>query len=177
MSTSKPRDAGGPSPIVSSAHLAAGASPSLSEVEFGLMLAAQAFQRWIVRCMAASGLPDMSPLEVMILHTVRHRNRPKRLLDIALVLDIEEPHLITYAIRKLAKAGLVATSRVGKEKRVAATPHGAAFCARYATLREQLLVSAVNAAGPGEASLSEAATLLRMLSGIYNQAARAAATL
>jgi predicted MarR family transcription regulator len=93
------------------------------------------------------------------------------------VLDIEEPHLIAYAIRKLEKAKLVTASRVGKEKRVAATPHGAAVCARYAALREQLLVNVVTAAGPGETSLSELATLLRMLSGTYNQAARAAATL
>ncbi|MCA3674350.1 MAG: transcriptional regulator, partial [Methylobacterium sp.] len=39
-------------PIVSSAHLASGASPSLSEFEFGLILVSHAFERWMVRCMA-----------------------------------------------------------------------------------------------------------------------------
>ena len=38
-----------------------------------------------------------------------------------LVLDIEDAHVATYAIRKLEEAGLVATSRAGKEKLVAAT--------------------------------------------------------
>ncbi len=35
-------------PIVSSAHLAAGAMPSLSELEFGLILLGHAFERWMV---------------------------------------------------------------------------------------------------------------------------------
>lgn len=42
-------------PIVSSAHLAAGAMPALSELEFGLILLGHAFNRWMVRCAAAAG--------------------------------------------------------------------------------------------------------------------------
>jgi hypothetical protein len=90
--------------IVSSAHLADGAAPTLSELEFSSTLAAAAYQRWIVRCAAAAGLA-LAPLEVLILHTVRHRDRAKRIADIALVLDVEDTHLITYAIRKLERAG------------------------------------------------------------------------
>src|SRR5690349_10270658 len=74
------------SPVVSSAHLAAGAAPALSEAEFGLILAGQAFQRWMVRCMAAAGMPGLSPVEVLVLHTVHHRNRPKRQAEILLAL-------------------------------------------------------------------------------------------
>ena len=43
-------------PIVSSAHLATGLMPSLSELEFGLILLGHAFNRWIVRCAAAAGV-------------------------------------------------------------------------------------------------------------------------
>jgi predicted MarR family transcription regulator len=164
-------------PIVSSAHLAAGASPALSEVEFSLTLVGNAYQRWMVRCMAASGMPALSPLEVLILHTVRHRDRPKSMGDIALVLDIEETHLATYAVRKLTGLGLVTTIRRGKEKIVTATAEGVALCDRYGALREKLLVSAVSASGAAEDRLSAIAALLRSLSGFYNQAARAAATL
>ena len=166
-----------PGPVVSSAHLAAGASPGLSEVEYGLILAGHAFQRWIVLCAAAAGAPGLSPTEVLVLHTVHHRGRPKRLAEILLALAIEDAHIATYAIRKLEGAGLVETGRAGKEKLVAATPAGAAFCARYAEVREGLLARAVRAAGPGEAPLSDLAALLRTLSGFYDQAARAAATL
>ncbi|HHN66984.1 MAG TPA: transcriptional regulator, partial [Thermopetrobacter sp.] len=57
-------------PIVSSAHLASGASPALSELEFGMILAFHAFERWMVRCMAAAGQPGLGPLDVLVLHAV-----------------------------------------------------------------------------------------------------------
>jgi predicted MarR family transcription regulator len=166
-----------PEPVVSSAHLAAGASPGLSEVEYGLILAGHGFNRWMVRCMAAAGRPGMSTTEILILHTVRHRDRPKRLADILLVLDIEDAHIASYAIRKLEEAGLVATGRAGKEKLVAATEAGATLCAAYAEVRERLLARPLRGAGPAEAQLSQVAELLRGLAGFYEQAARAAATL
>lgn len=164
-------------PVVSSAHLAAGASPGLSEVEFGMMLAMRAYERWMVRCMAAAGVAGLSPLDVLVLHTVRHRDRPKRLADIALVLDIEEPHIAAYSVRKLQAAKLVTTSRAGKDKLVAATEAGLAACARYTTIRERLLAEPMHASGPAGPVLSEAGALLRSLSGFYQQAARSAATL
>jgi len=162
--------------IVSSAHLADGAAPALSELEFSLTLAATAYQRWITRCAAAAGL-TLSPLEVLILHTVRHRDRPKRLGDITLVLDIEDTHLATYALRKLETAGLVETRRQGKERLVVATDAGIRFCQQYRDIRELVLADAVAGEGPDADALSQAADLLRRMSGQYNQAARAAATL
>lgn len=165
------------SPVVSSAHLAAGQSPSLSEVEFGLILAGHSFSRWMIQCMAAAGYPNLSPVEILILHTVRHRSKPKRLAHICLVLDIEDTHLATYAIRKLERAQLVKTGREGKEKVVSATDLGVAACKKYAEIRERLLVQSVERSGISQESLSDLASLLRVLSGYYDQGARAAATL
>ncbi|WP_336965590.1 winged helix DNA-binding protein [Sphingobium aquiterrae] len=163
-------------PVVSSAHLAAGASPALSELEFSLTLVATAYHRWIARCAAAAG-QQLSPMEVLVLHSIRHRDRPKRLNDITLVLDIEDTHLATYAIRKLETAGLVRAKRAGKEKLLVATEKGIEFCELYRQIREKLLVGRARAGGPSEEDLSEMAERLRGLSGSYNQAARAAATL
>ena len=165
-----------PRPIVSAAHLASGASPALSELEFSLTLAYNAFQKWMVRCAAAAGM-QLSPLEVLILHTVRHRDRPKRFMEILLVLHIEDAYLANYAISKLQKAGLIRSHRAGKEKMVEATKAGVTFCDTYRDVRERLLVDSVKAGGISEDSLSETAARLRKLSGDYNEAARAAATL
>ena len=142
-----------------------------------MILAGHAFHRWMVLCAAAAGAPGLSATEVLILHTVHHRGRPKRQAEILLALAIEDTHIATYAIRKLQSAGLVATSRVGKEKLVTATEAGAVLCGRYAEVREQLLARSVDGSGPSAAALSEVAALLRTLSGHYEQAARAAATL
>lgn len=162
-------------PIISSAHLASGGSPGLSELEFSLTLAASAYQRWLVRCAAAAGA-QLTPLEVLVLHTVRHRDRPKRFMDIMLVLHIEDAHLANYAVRKLSAAGLVVSGRAGKEKVIEITPAGVRFCDAYRDVRERVLIDSVKA-GLSEEALSDMAAKLRMLSGDYNQAARAAATL
>lgn len=85
--------------IASSAHLAGGSAPDLSEVEFGLMIASHAFDRWTVRCMAAAGLPDLTPTDVMVFHHVFHRQRPKKLADICFTLNVEDTHIVNYALK------------------------------------------------------------------------------
>ena len=174
MKTKKPSSVG---PIVASAHLASGAMPGLSEFEFGLMMASHAFDRWIVRCMAAAGMPGLAPLDVMVLHTVNHRGRAKTLADICLVLNIEDTHLATYAIRKLVKTGLVISGKVGKEKSVAMSEKGTALCERYREIREALLVGATTVYNQDDMLFTKLANELRILSGQYDQATRAAASL
>ncbi len=94
-------------PIVSSGHLASGALPALSEFEFGMIMTVHAFNRWMVRCMAAAGMPDLSPLDVLVLHNVNHRGKAKRLADVCLVLNIEDTHVVSYSLKKLEKLKLV----------------------------------------------------------------------
>ena len=164
--------------IVSSAHLADGGAPSLSEFEYGLFISGNAFERWIVRCMAAAGHPDFGPLDVMVVHTVNHRARDKRLADICFVLNIEDTHLVNYALKKLVKAGLVETEKRGKETVYRTTKQGAEACRRYRTVRELCLVETIKAVGNyDEDEIAAVARFLRALSGLYDQAARAATSL
>jgi len=164
-------------PIVSSSHLATGEMPALSEFEFGLILASQAFDRWMVRCMAAAGVTGVNALDVLVLHSVNHRRRAKTLSDICMVLSIEDTHVATYAIRKLEKVGLVVSGKAGKEKTVAITKEGEAACERYRLIRERLLVKTAKTLGLSNEAASELAGELRALSGHYAQAARSAASL
>ena len=87
--------------IVSSAHLVAEEAAETSELEYGLCVATNAFNQWIVRNMAAAGVPGSGPLDVMVLHTVNHRDRPKKLADICFTLNIEDTHTVNYALKKL----------------------------------------------------------------------------
>lgn len=164
-------------PIVSSSHLAQGAMPALSEFEFGLIMASHAFHRWMVRCMTAAGHPGMSALDVLVLFSVHHRTKPKRLADICLVLNVEDTHLVTYALRKLEAAGLVKSGKSGKEKTVTLTEKGEQACIKYREVREDLLVDTIRSLGLKPETASELARELRVLSGHYDQAARAAASL
>ena len=169
-------------PIVSSAHLVSERAASLSEFEYGLIVAANAFNRWIVRAMGATGLKDLGALDVLVLHSVNHRKKKKKLADLCFVLNVEDTHTVTYALRKLTRLGLVAGTRRGKEIFYTTTEAGQEACARYRAVREDCLVNAFGAFAGGkiedrDAEVGEAAELLRALSGLYDQAARAAASL
>jgi predicted MarR family transcription regulator len=164
-------------PIVSSGHLASGALPSLSEFEFGMTMLNHAFHRWMVRCMAAAGVPDLSPFDVLVLHNVNHRNKPKRLADICLVLNVEDTHIVNYSLKKLEKLRLIKGGKAGKEKVVTITSAGQQACEKYRTVREELLVQSVLGTSVDAKKLSTFAAELRSLSGHYDQAARAAASL
>lgn len=183
---------GGPLRILSSAHLADGEWGELSEFEFGLIVAAHAFDRWAVRCMAAAGMPDLTITDVLVLHHVHHRGRSKKLADICFTLNYEDAHVVAYALRKLTGLGLVRGEKAGKEVFHSTTAAGAALVSRYRAVRERCLLASVPdhlggmgeppSAGRGQpadggAELAHLARMLRALSGLYDQAARAAASL
>ena len=162
---------------MSASLLADGALPALSEMEFALTVANNAFSRWMVRCMSAAGLSGLTPIEVLILFSVSHRNREKTLSDLCLVLNIEDTHLVTYGVKKLVSLDLVKAGKRGKEKTVQISDRGYAACKRYKEIREELLVQSVKDLSLNPDEISKLASLLRALSGQYDQATRGAASL
>ena len=73
-------------------------------------------------------------------------------------------------------------SKSGKETIYAISPAGRAACERYRQVREDCLIGAFEAFAGGRRDdlnreVGAAAELLRALSGLYDQAARAAASL
>jgi predicted MarR family transcription regulator len=164
-------------PIVSSAHLVSPRSSEMSEFEFGLIVAGNAFHRWIVHCMSAAGLKDLMPLDVLVLHHVTHRARNKRLADICFIMNVEDTHLINYSLKKLQNLGVVVSSKSGKDVTYSSTDTGREAVERYRAIRESCLIDALNADDGLNRDIGELARLLRVLSGIYDQAARSAASL
>ena len=164
-------------PIVSSAHLAQPGAEGVSEFEYGLIVMSGAFERWTVRCMAAAGLSELSHLDVLVLHSVNHRDRDKRATDICFVLGIEDTHTVTYALKKLVKLELVERHKRGKESYFTTSASGQAACEKYRNVREACLLESLEALGLSETEFQDVGSRLRTLSGLYDQAARAAASL
>lgn len=160
--------------IVTSAHLVSEKSPELSELEFGLIILGHAFNRWMIRCMSAAGVKDMAPMEVLVLHHTHHRGVEKRLADICFVLNVEDTHVVSYALKKLVAAGYVSSTKRGKEVFFRTTDEGAALCQRYREVREACLMPGFSGTEEENGRIGDAARLLRTLSGRYDQAARAA---
>jgi len=163
--------------IVSSRHLAEGTGWEASEFEYGLIIAYNAFTRWMSRCMAAAGKADLTPLEILVLHNTNHRGREKRLTDICFLLNIEDTHTVNYALRKLVKSGLIAAEKRGKEVFYHASDAGATLCEDYRKIREACLLEGMPQGEATGEEMRRIAAALRTMSGQYDQASRAAASL
>lgn len=156
--------------IVSSAHLATSRLPELSEFEYGLILAAHALDRWMVRCMAAAGAQDMSALEVTVLCLLARKGGQARQADIAIALGIEDTHQVAYVLKKLFSLKLLQRARSGKEVMYAISPAGGALCQQYAQVRETCLMQGLGSEEIDGESLSAVVQILETLSGCYNRA-------
>ena len=173
--------------IVSSSHLVSEKAAELSEVEYGLIVGWNAFGKWMVKAMATAvadagmmvtGGTDLAVLDILCLHSVNHRERPKKLGDICFKLNVEDSHTVNYALKKLIKMKLVSSEKHGKEVFYATTACGVDLCLKYRAVRESCLVDGfVDFDGEKRAELGEVARQLRILSGLYDQAARSATNL
>lgn len=163
--------------IVSSRHLAEGECWEASELEYGMIIAYNAFTRWMSRCMAAAGNADLTPLEILVLHNTNHRGREKRLTDICFLLNIEDTHTVNYALRKLLKSDLVEAEKRGKEVFYRTSKAGSDLCEAYRTIRQTCLLEGLGRMDTSGEELRQVAASLRTMSGQFDQASRAAASL
>ena len=85
--------------------------------------------------------------------------------------------MVNYALKKLHNLGLIATEKRGKEVLYSTNDKGQALCASYFDVREQVLVSSLAGGDEESFELQELARFLRTLSGLYDQASRAATSL
>jgi predicted MarR family transcription regulator len=92
-------------------------------------------------------------------------------------MNIEDTHLVNYALKKLQGLGVVVSQKNGKDVTYAASDEGRQYVQRYRDIRESCLIDALKADDGLNRDIGELARLLRVLSGMYDQAARAAASL
>src|SRR3546814_5165892 len=111
------------------------------------MMANNACNRWVVGGMNAAGSGDLAALDVLVLHSINHRDRAKRLADICLVLNIEDSHTVNYAVKKLVRTGLVQGEKRGKEIFYSTSAAGREACLNYRKVREELLINGVRRHG------------------------------
>jgi len=149
---------------------------SLTQFELALVVANNAFEQWVSRCGAAAGGGGFASLDLLVLSNVNHRLRDKRVVDICFAMKVEDSHTVAYSLKKLGNAGLVSSQRNGKETRFATTDAGKKLCDDYYKVRRKFLVESLSVLAEDELDLEAVAARLRVLSGLYEQAARNAAT-
>ncbi|MDB6157494.1 MAG: hypothetical protein JWO04_1200 [Gammaproteobacteria bacterium] len=149
----------------------------VAELEYALMRSFEAFGRWQAECLANVVDLVASGPENALLHIIRMNDRPKSIHDLAHMTNREDIPNIQYSLRKLIKAGFVVrrgSGRAGVLYEV--TPLGLDVTDRYAGVRATLLIDAIKSVPELAHRLEEATRTLELMTGIYAQAARAAAT-
>jgi len=147
-------------------------SQELSDFEYALIILMFGFQRWVENCMGAANVHGLNALDTLVLHAVNHRARGKRLAEICMVLNIDDTHLVTYALKKLATAELVLVTPQGRERHFETTVRGEKACLEYRVVRENFLVPSLAwFSGRGD-TVTDTAGFLRMMTALYDQAGR-----
>lgn len=152
-------------------RLAASELGAITRFEQNLQVLGNAFEQWVKRCGGKSGLATFSSTEIAILHRIGRADTPKRIADLCFALKIEDTHIVTYAVKKLAKAGLVTSTKSGKDTYFQATATGAERIGAYAENKQINLGSAL-AMFSEDIDLTRLGEQLLVLSAVYEQAAR-----
>lgn len=159
-------------------HLAKSAGEiEATELEFALMRAFEGFGRWQSECLAnVCDLAATGP-ENALLHIIRMNERPKSIKDLARLTNRDDVPNIQYSLRKLIGAGLVLRKGAGRSGvSYECTLEGRRVTDDFGALRQQLLLAEIASLPGFSARLAEAARTLNVLSGIYEEVARVAAT-
>jgi predicted MarR family transcription regulator len=160
-------------------HLARDAHEvELTEFEYAAIRFYAAFQRWNEAAVQAAGGAALTFTEASMLHVVRMQERPKSISLIATLLNRDDLSNLQYGLRKLRSHDLIrptgGTSRKGFAYEV--TPRGRALTDRIAAIATELVFSSTRAIADVEPKLVASADLLRLMTGIFDEAARIAGT-
>ncbi|WP_274627037.1 winged helix DNA-binding protein [Arvimicrobium flavum] len=150
---------------------------SVADIEYALIRCFEAFGHWQAECLASVVEFAASGPENALLHMIRMNDRPKSVRDLAHMANRDDIPNIQYSLRKLIKGGLVVRSGSGRSGvTYETTALGRSVTDRYADVRADLLIDAVERMPDLAKRLEAAAHTLDLMTGIYEQAARTAAT-
>ena len=147
----------------------------LSELELALTILWNSVRRWLSQRSQARPTTGLADLDVFLLHLLVYRNKQLRATDLAFALSIDDMHVVSYSLKKLARLGMISSARIGKEVFYEPTQQGRQHYLDFLEDREQYLEPAMTLIAHDH-DLKSLTTLLRALSGVYEQAARSAAS-
>ena len=148
----------------------------LSELELTVTVLWNSVRRWMNQRSNASAINGLSDLDVFLLHLLVYRNRQLRGVDLAFALSIDDMHLVMYSLKKLTKLGFTSSSKIGKEVFYRSTDKGKDHYAEFLVDRKKYLEPTLRLGTNGNFDFEMLNASLRALSGVYEQAARSAAS-
>lgn len=151
---------------------------STTEFEWAVIRFFSAFERSCLQLSITSGSTDLSFQELVLLHVVAMQHHAQTSQSIARQLNRDDIQNLQYTLRKLEKRGLISKSLGDRSKTAhySITSEGREAAGLYAEIRSQLLTHRTELVSEIDGKLQEATQLLSVLTGIYDDVARVAAT-
>ncbi|MEM1110675.1 MAG: winged helix DNA-binding protein [Pseudomonadota bacterium] len=149
-----------------------------TEFEWAVMRFFSAFQRSCEQLASTAGAPDASFQELVLLHVVAMQHHPQGAASLARQLNRDDIANLQYTLRKLEGKGFIRKidGLRSKTAMYEISDEGHKTVSRYAEIREKLLNSKTQMLTEIDDRLGEASQLLAVLTGIYDDVARSAAT-
>jgi predicted MarR family transcription regulator len=150
----------------------------VTEFEWSIIRFYEAFSRWVTTTGSVLTDADIKFSEHLILHVIRMQNRPKSSATIARMINRDDIPNIQYSLRKLESAKLIRKTKekAGKIFSYSVTEAGKRMTDEYADIRSDLLLKAIGTISNIDERITEMTQLLSVLTGIYEEMARSAAT-
>ena len=150
----------------------------VTELEFALMRTMEAFSRWVAAADEMVGLSELKHAEHVILHVIRMHFRPKSGATIARLLNRDDIPNIQYSLRKLESAKLIQKNKEAGTKiyTYSITKLGEKLTNEYSKLRSELLIRNLKSIANFDARTEDAAQLLSIMTGIYEESGRSSAS-
>ncbi len=149
---------------------------ALSELELSLTILWNSVKRWMGQRSTEGVLNGLSDLDVFLMHLLVYRDRQLRANDLAFALSIDDMHLVSYSLKKLVRMEAITSTKVGKEVFYKAGSKAKSHYREFLEDRARFLEPALKHLNYGDYDLESLGQLLRALSGVYEQAARTAAS-
>lgn len=149
-----------------------------TEFEWSIMRFFVAFERSCLQLASISGSDDLTFQELVLLNVVAMQRHPQTAASLARQLNRDDIANLQYSLRKLEKEQLVTKNKEprGKTYTYDITGDGMRRVERYAHVRSKLLTSKVDFIEGIDAKMEAAGKLVSVLTGIYDDVARASAT-
>ncbi|MCC8392877.1 winged helix DNA-binding protein [Paraburkholderia sp. MMS20-SJTR3] len=153
----------------------------IAEFEWSLIRFYESFTRFVLATgiVAITANVDLKHQEHVILHVIRMQNRPKTSAMIGRLMNRDDIPNIQYSLRKLETAGLIEKQQDKSSKTYLyrASDLGIRLTDEYYKVRNEILIQRLGEISDPDEKFERYARFMSLLTGIYDEAARDAATI
>ena len=144
----------------------------IDQLEILLISAHNALTSWYSRCLKHLDITNGNAMDLLVLQAVDRRNSGTSMTDVCFTLNIEDHHVVNYALKKLVKHDLLQRVKRGKKVYYHSTEKGKNLCLHFKQLKEQHLTSLLEALDANHLQHNHARKVMMTIEQTYSFASQ-----